>query len=327
MRTWVATAAVLAFVSLAPAAGAATDTPCVGTLPPGTYENVVVPPGASCTLEGSVVEGNVKAFEGSRLTMLGNDVRGNVEAWRAIQVGIGCPSFPGGPCPGAPNVVAGNVELREIGIPPMPATIGTESVRLCGNAVGGDILVVDGRAGNVEVGTSGFTACTGNTVGGDVIVQGNPQGSGTRVGNNVVGGNILLLENDVGAGPMPGLIVSNNRLGGDLQVKENRSAHIVIGTNQVGSGNLQVAKNSVATVQAVGNSVGRNLQYSENVAQENNISGNQVAQNLQFFRNVATTLNRVQFNRIGDTLSCSENVPPPLFGGNFAQRYEGECPA
>src|SRR5688572_3514853 len=51
------TLAALAFV---PVAIAEDPTRCEGTLPPGTYDNVVVPSGASCTMSGQiVVNGNV----------------------------------------------------------------------------------------------------------------------------------------------------------------------------------------------------------------------------------------------------------------------------
>jgi len=50
----------------------------VRTLPPGTYDNVVVPPGARCFLANAQVKGSVKALENSRLFGYSNTVLGNV---------------------------------------------------------------------------------------------------------------------------------------------------------------------------------------------------------------------------------------------------------
>lgn len=60
--------------------------PCVGVAPPGTYDNVVVPPGAQCTLNGSTIRGTVKALEDSRLFMNTDIVHGNVEGYVASAV-------------------------------------------------------------------------------------------------------------------------------------------------------------------------------------------------------------------------------------------------
>jgi hypothetical protein len=49
-RTLCFFAAILAFILLPAPAAQADDTRCVGVLPPGVYDNVVVPEGASCTI-------------------------------------------------------------------------------------------------------------------------------------------------------------------------------------------------------------------------------------------------------------------------------------
>ena len=64
------------------------DTPCAGALPPGIYDNIIVPPGASCTLSASVVLGNVKALENSQLVIISSNVRGNVEGDKADLVQV-----------------------------------------------------------------------------------------------------------------------------------------------------------------------------------------------------------------------------------------------
>jgi hypothetical protein len=49
-------------------------TECNGTLPPGTYDNIIVPPGATCTINGSVIRGSVLALRDSRLFMSSDQV-------------------------------------------------------------------------------------------------------------------------------------------------------------------------------------------------------------------------------------------------------------
>src|SRR5688572_10346700 len=63
-------------------------TECNGTLPPGTYHNVIVPPNTLCILNNSVIEHNVKAFRNSSLIMTNDQVGGNVEAHEAFQLSV-----------------------------------------------------------------------------------------------------------------------------------------------------------------------------------------------------------------------------------------------
>jgi hypothetical protein len=56
-------------ILIMPSAATASDSTCVGLLT-GTHDNVVVPPGAACTLVGATVEGNVKALERSTLFVI-----------------------------------------------------------------------------------------------------------------------------------------------------------------------------------------------------------------------------------------------------------------
>ena len=62
--------------------GVPSETDCVGFLS-GTFQNVVVPPGATCFLVRSTVTGNVKALEGARLTTSANEIAGNIEIEKA----------------------------------------------------------------------------------------------------------------------------------------------------------------------------------------------------------------------------------------------------
>jgi hypothetical protein len=41
----------------------AEEVSCNGVLPPGTYDNIIVPPNASCAIAGSIVKGNITALD------------------------------------------------------------------------------------------------------------------------------------------------------------------------------------------------------------------------------------------------------------------------
>ena len=56
-----------------------TLTECTGVLPPGTYDNIIVPAGAACTIDGSVIRGNVLALTDSRLFMSNDQVIGFIK--------------------------------------------------------------------------------------------------------------------------------------------------------------------------------------------------------------------------------------------------------
>ncbi|MDQ5826901.1 MAG: hypothetical protein M3441_22230 [Chloroflexota bacterium] len=73
------TMAVLALAVFAPAAQAE-ERVCRGTIGTTTVDNLRVPQGASCTLNGTRVEGTVKVERNARLTANGIRVKGNVQS-------------------------------------------------------------------------------------------------------------------------------------------------------------------------------------------------------------------------------------------------------
>ncbi|MBA3310805.1 MAG: hypothetical protein H0U28_12280 [Nocardioidaceae bacterium] len=81
-----AAVAVLGFAQ-SPAEAATKTTQCDGTLT-GTYQRVVVPEGATCTLDGATVRGNVVVKSGATLVSLFTDVRGNIRGTDAKTVRI-----------------------------------------------------------------------------------------------------------------------------------------------------------------------------------------------------------------------------------------------
>jgi hypothetical protein len=92
--------AVLALAVFAPAAQAE-ERVCRGTIGPTTVDNLLVPQGATCTLNGTRVEGTVKLERNATLTASGIRVKGNVqsEGFKSILLRQG-------------SVVVGSVQLE-----------------------------------------------------------------------------------------------------------------------------------------------------------------------------------------------------------------------
>jgi hypothetical protein len=116
---------MVALVGVRPAMAATTE--CSGTLPPGTYDNIVVPEGAHCEMVSATVNGNVRVLAGASLRASASQIGGNVQgqdvAWvcaqEATQIGgnfyvkggdlgftTGVSSFPG------VSVVMGNIKVE-----------------------------------------------------------------------------------------------------------------------------------------------------------------------------------------------------------------------
>jgi hypothetical protein len=69
--------ASVGLLAAAPTAMAA-PTECTGTLPPGTYEAIVVPEGQECSVAGSNVLGDVIALERASVQLADTEVSGSV---------------------------------------------------------------------------------------------------------------------------------------------------------------------------------------------------------------------------------------------------------
>ena len=63
-------------------------TQCEGTLPPGVYENVIVPPGASCVLNNSTILRNVTALPRSEVTLVDDQVGGDIVSHNAVRTTV-----------------------------------------------------------------------------------------------------------------------------------------------------------------------------------------------------------------------------------------------
>jgi subtilisin family serine protease len=68
---------------------------CTGTVPFITADNLLVPTGVTCTLEGARIKGTVKVEEGATLNASGLYVNGSIQAKKAVSVNVSNSSFQG----------------------------------------------------------------------------------------------------------------------------------------------------------------------------------------------------------------------------------------
>jgi hypothetical protein len=197
-------------VALEANAGSSSDTECVGVpsddefftvLPTtGTFDNVVVPPGATCFLLGSTVRGNVKALEDSRLFMVEDVVGGNVEGDKARAVNV---IF---------STVSGNIHIIEAGDPFFLSAFVLGTVLPNGN-----IQIEKGRRFLGDWNVVESTLEKGN-----IKVEQNDATFFSQVFTNTVAGNVQVFRN---VGPAE-KFVDNNTIGGNLQCKENQEPFV-----------------------------------------------------------------------------------------------------
>jgi hypothetical protein len=168
--------AVSAGIAASPAA--AEERTCRGTLGVVTVDNLRVPQGATCRLNGTFVKGTVKVARGATLVARGIRVVGNVQAENARRVVVTRSSR-----------VGGSVQVKQGGA----ATVSS-------SRISGDIQYDANRR---------YLKANRNRVGGSIQVIGNS--GGAEIFRNVVNGNLQCKEN----APRP--TGGGNRVGGNKE--------------------------------------------------------------------------------------------------------------
>lgn len=197
-----------------PTTGTETDEnfECSGTVR-GTFANVFVPAGASCTLQGSTVNGNVLAREGSRLYVSDTRVAGNIDGVEAAVVQV-----RGGSLGGSIQIADGS-SPGDLGAAVSGGTVLSQ----------GNIQIIKMRTGHIRIADVSLEK-------GNIKVEENSTGSGLEVEGNSVAQNIQVFKNR-GEG---GKTVRHNRVGQVLQCKEN-AAPFVGGPNAAAEAEGQCA--------------------------------------------------------------------------------------
>ncbi len=259
------------------------QTVCDRPIRSGTLDNVIVPAGTSCTLEGSVVvEGNVEAHGAADVIIDGIIIHGNI----AIEESNGTEITIRG------AQVDGNVSL-------VKNTADVE-VQVVDTAVGGNVTLVENEAVFIFVGSCGRG---GNTVASNVTVKNN-SGGFVVVNCSHVAGNVTVKHNSGNFNTQ----VNFNTVDGNVTVKHNSGRLLVIccSHNSIGNafvgGNLTVEKNTIAEDIFVGSF----LTFSDMT----------VAGNVKVDKNTAGEGIFVQTLTVDGNLECKENEPAPMVSGN-----------
>jgi hypothetical protein len=166
-------------LALAPAQVAhAEETVCRGFIGAESHDNVRVPQGATCTMEGTFVKGTIKVEASATLRASDVHVVGNVQAEGARSVNVTRGSFVGGSI----QVVQGGgaaVRASEIN-GDILFDENTASLTARGNEIGGDLQAFQNTGGVVIARNriDGNLQCKENVpppTGGGNIVQGNKE--------------------------------------------------------------------------------------------------------------------------------------------------------
>jgi hypothetical protein len=152
---------VAAGMALAPAAHA-DERICTSSIGAETVDNLKVPSGATCTLSGTIVEGNIVVESGATLTADGVDVDGNIQAEGHGQVTV------------RSSRVGGSVQIEQGG-----------GADVRDSAIDSDLQYSSNRAP---------LAAISNVIGGNLQAMANT--GGLTITGNTIDGNLQCKEND-----------------------------------------------------------------------------------------------------------------------------------
>jgi hypothetical protein len=232
----VALTAATATLVAAPVASA-DDTQCVGTIS-GPHDNVVVPAGATCTLDGAMVKGNVTCDGCASVSSFDSTIGGNFQIKKTTGLGNFIED----------TIIGGNLEQVE----------SASELDFLGSSAAN--LKFEKNANKLSVETS--------TIAGNVAAHENKSSIGEMVelDDVSVGGDVLVQKNaGTGTPDDPDdavYVIELSDIAGNLQMQENSGASFKISMNGIGA-NLQFFRNQGASTIS-GNTIGGNLQCKEN---------------------------------------------------------------
>jgi hypothetical protein len=145
---------------------------CTGSVT-GTFENVFVPEGASCTLTDADVKGNILAKERSRLFVLETTTGGNIDAVEAAVLHV-----RGGRLEGSIQAQDGN------------------SAGQTGISISGGTVLTQGNITITKMNTGTITITDARLLKGNIQVQENTVGARLEVARNTVAQNLEVFVNN-----------------------------------------------------------------------------------------------------------------------------------
>lgn len=175
---------------------ASADVVCNGTIGDTSFDdNIVVPNGANCRLEGTRTDGNVLVGSNARLTALGVTVGGNIQAERHRSVTVAARGA-------TRSFVDGDIQLEDGGAARVERTTMDGNLQVedangrqvaLGNVIDGDLQAF-GNRGGFEIRANrigGNLQCSGNQPpphGGDNAVSGDREGQCANLRSQPPGG-------------------------------------------------------------------------------------------------------------------------------------------
>jgi len=305
----VGTLAAMCFA--APSAAHSEKTTCVGVLGPIVVDDVVVPPDALCSLEGTRVLGDVIAGPGSQLSANGASIEGDLETRDFGRLFT------------LDSTLGGNVVCTR-------AFCELERTRVSGDAISrlGAQLVADRTTidGGVDVQARASFGADGAEIGRDVrcgdcdfidVFRSSVTGSirvsgdiyfGFGIFDSRIAGDVVISHSVTRAPEEYRFFIEQNTIAGRLLLSKN-------------SGPIHVANNIVRGDLDLSGNEGFARVGESALA----VAGNEVGGDLEFVRNTGSAI--ISLNTIAGALRCRGNDPAPFSAGNVFAEALGQCAA
>lgn len=332
----------------------ANDLQCTGTVTGGIYENLEVPIGATCVLNGTRVDGNIFVRTGAALQASDIEVEGNIQAEGAAVVTVNNNS-----------TVGGNIQLKQGGSSFLDQVIVEGDIQLESNSqpqsvtrntVGGNIQIVQntGGAAIFDNRIDGNLQCKQNNpapTGGRnqaasfedqcAGFQGTPQDmpppppsvvDGKCVGSvsgqmyenlEVPSGATCLLYGTHIKGNLTvktGAILQANGVNVEGNIQAEGAATVAVMGNAIVGGSVQLIQGGNVALDQV--TVTGDIQMESN-RRELNVTRNTVGGNIQVTQNTGGV--SISHNQANGDLQCSQNNPAPFGGANQAADLADQC--
>ena len=241
-------------------------------LSPGTYGNVTVAAGTSCTIpSGVTITGNLTANNAASLAIQGTDL-GKIAD-----------------CESATVKILGNVTVKDL-----DGVSATDEITIYDACIGGNLTVKDSSTWGQS--SDGITVLR-STINGNATIQNNNavqiRFGSSELGGTDVGGNVTVKGNSVDIY----LVVNNGFIGGNLTVQSNFAVEEIAIYDRTIGGNL-IFKDNVSTDDVFPQFVNR-------------IARNHIYGNLNFTGNTAIDSVQIDTNNIDGNLACKKNNPDP----------------
>lgn len=329
---------------------------CNGIIGAQRFENLDVPANASCTLNGTIVDGNIKVFNNATLLAVDVTVGGNIQAEGATAVTVNNNS-----------TVGGSIQIKQGGSATVDQVRVTGDIQLESNR-SALIATFNHVGGNIQIfSNSALATITDNVIDGNLQCKQNtppPVGGRNQAASYedqcagfdgalttpplpTPGANVVECRTIIGAQQVANLIVPSNascilqgtQVVGDVTVGAGatlQASSLVVGGDIVAQGAAVVTVNNNSTVggkillREGGSATVDLVQVSSDLQIESyqnalSVTRNRVGGSVRAIDNRAGLV--VRNNSVDGVLQCSGNLLVPISGANQAADLEDQCAA